>query len=43
MVEQEDPDDDKYYNWEEQDWLENWLMYEYGLEYLEELPQKEKM
>lgn len=32
----------QYYIWEEQDYKETKLMYEYGLEGLEELPTKEK-
>ena len=34
--------EDHYYNWEEQDWAENRLMYENELEYLEELPKRTK-
>lgn len=31
-----------YFNWEEADWSENKLFYEYDLEHLEGLPTKEK-
>ena len=31
-----------HYNWEDQDYSENKVMYEYHLEHLEELPKKEK-
>ena len=41
--EEVDEDEDRWYCWEEADWSENKLFYECGLEYLEELPQKEKM
>lgn len=33
---------DMYYNWEEQEWLENRCFYENDLEHLLELPQKGK-
>lgn len=33
----------KYYNWEEQEYSVNRLYYEYDLEYLTDLPTKEKM
>lgn len=32
----------QYYIWEEQDYMENRLMYEYGLEGLEEVCQRER-
>lgn len=38
-----DTDESYWYCWEEQDWSENKLFYEYDLEHLEELPTKEKM
>lgn len=41
--EPEDTDEDEWYNWEEQDWVENKLFYENDLSHLEELPTKEKM
>jgi hypothetical protein len=37
-----DEDEERWYCWEEQDWSENKLFYEYDLEYLEELPTKER-
>lgn len=39
----EEDEDDTWYCWEGQDWEENKLFYENGLEYLEDLPTKEKM
>lgn len=36
-------DEYDWYCWEEQDFMENRVMYENGLEHLEELPSKEKM
>lgn len=33
----------EYYIWEEQEYAENKLYYEYHLEYLDELPTKEKI
>lgn len=33
---------DEYYNWEEQNWVENKCFYENDLEHLEELPSKGK-
>lgn len=38
-----DEDEERWYCWEEQDWSENKLFYEYDLEYLEELPTKEEI
>ena len=38
-----DEDEQHWYCWEEDDWEQNRLFYEYDLEYLEELPMKEKM
>lgn len=32
----------QYYNWEEKEYAENKVFYEYDLEYLESLPKKEK-
>jgi hypothetical protein len=37
-----DEDEDMYYCWEEQVWLENRLFYEYDLEHLEELNKRER-
>lgn len=34
--------EDDLFNWEEKDWEDNKLMYENELEYLEELPRREK-
>lgn len=34
--------EDDLFNWEEQDWADNRLMYENELECLEELPKREK-
>lgn len=34
--------EDDLFNWGEQDWADNRLMYENELEYLEELPKREK-
>ena len=34
--------EEDWYCWEEKDWMENRLFYENDLEYLEELPRKEK-
>lgn len=36
-------DTDQYYNWEEEDYMDNRLFYENELEDLEELPTKGKM
>jgi hypothetical protein len=38
----DEDEDDTWYCWEEQDFMENKLFYENDLEYLEELPIKEK-
>lgn len=37
-----DEDEDRWFCWEEAEWEQNKLFYEYDLEHLEELPQKEK-
>jgi len=34
-------EDDIYFNWEEAEWEENKLFYEYDLEHLEELSKRE--
>ena len=36
-------EDDEYYNWEEQDYADNRVVYEYDLEHLEQLAKREKM
>lgn len=37
-----DEDEDRWYCWDEVDYMENKLFYEYDLEHLEELRQRER-
>jgi len=42
MTDEEYEEDMMYYNWEEQEWMDNRLFYENDLEELEEMPKRER-
>lgn len=43
MTQEDVEDEDYWYCWEEQDWMENRLFYKYGLEHWEDVCQRESM